>query len=83
MPPNDFPSQKPLRINRGVGWCHRAYDQGTLLTQLDLAGLLKGCEAVVRDFANEWQKTTGELLPGCVNILLVVLLQRSNITPLV
>ena len=32
---NGFTSRQ-LRINRWVRWCHQAYDQGALLTQLDL-----------------------------------------------
>ena len=65
---NGFTSRKPLRINRLVRWCHQTYDQGALLTQLDLAVLLNVCDAVVSDYVNEWQKTTGELLPTRGNI---------------
>ena len=65
---NGFTSRKPLRINRLVRWCHQAHDQGALLTQLDLAVLLNVCDAVVSDYVNEWQKTTGELLPTRGNI---------------
>ena len=65
---NGFTSRKPLRINRLVRWCHQAYDQGALLTQLDLAVLLNVCDAVVCDYVNEWQKTTGEILPTRGNI---------------
>ena len=57
---NGFTSRQ-LRINRLVRWCHQAYDQGALLTQLDLAVLLNVCDAVVSDYVNEWQKTIGEL----------------------
>ena len=64
---NGFTSRQ-LRINRLVRWCHQAYDQGALLTQLDLAVLLNVCDAVVSDYVNEWQKTTGELLPTRGNI---------------
>jgi len=56
-------TSRQLRINRLVRWCHQAYDQGALLTQLDLAVLLNVCDQVVMDYVNEWQKTTGELLP--------------------
>ena len=49
-------------------WCHQAYDQGALLTQLDLAVLLNVCDKVVMDYVNEWQKTTGEILPTRGNI---------------
>ena len=58
---NGFTSRKPLRINRLVHWCYQAHDQGALLTQLDLAVLLNVCDAVVSDYVNEWQKTTGDI----------------------
>ena len=64
---NGFTSRQ-LRINRLVRWCHQAYDQGALLTQLDLAVLLNVCDAVVCEYVNEWQKTTGEILPTRGNI---------------
>ena len=65
---NGFTSRQ-LRINRLVRWCHQAYDQGALLTQLDLAVLLNVCDAVVCDYVNEWKpKTTGEILPTRGNI---------------
>ena len=64
---NGFTSRQ-LRINRLVRWCHQAYDQGALLTQLDLAVLLNVCDAVVSDYVNEWQKTTGNILPTRGNI---------------
>ena len=57
---NGFTSQQ-LRINRLVRWCHQAYDQGALLTQLDLAVLLNVCDKVVCDYVNEWQKSSGEI----------------------
>ena len=53
---NGFTSRQ-LRINRLVRWCHQAYDQGALLTQLDLAVLLNVCDQVVCDYVNEWQKS--------------------------
>ena len=40
----------------------------SLLTHLDLAVLLNVCDAVVSDYVNEWQKTTGEILPTRGNI---------------
>ena len=61
-------TSRQLRINRLVRWCHQAYDQGALLTQLDLAVLLNVCDAVVSDYVNEWQRTTGEVLPTRGNI---------------
>lgn len=64
---NGFTSRQ-LRINRLVRWCYQAYDQGALLTQLDLAVLLNVCDAVVSNYVNEWQKTSGKLLPTRGNI---------------
>ena len=64
---NGFTSRQ-LRINRLVRWCYQAYDQGALLTQLDLAVLLNVCDAVVSDYVNEWQKTSGKVLPTRGNI---------------
>ena len=64
---NGFTSRQ-LRINRLVRWCHQAYDQGALLTQLDLAVLLNVCDQVVNDYVQEWQKTTGDILPTRDNL---------------
>ena len=64
---NGFTSRQ-LRINRLVRWCYQAYDQGALLTQLDLAVLLNVCDAVVSDYVNEWQNTSGKVLPTRGNI---------------
>lgn len=61
-------TSRQLRINRLVRWCYQAYDQGALLTQLDLAVLLNVCDASVSDYVNEWQKSSGELLPTRGNI---------------
>ena len=38
------------------------------MTQLDLAVLLNVCDKVVCDYVNEWQKTTGQILPTRGNI---------------
>ena len=61
-------TSRQLRINRLVRWCHQAYDQGALLTQLDLAVLLNVCDAVVSDYVNEWQRASGDILPTRGNI---------------
>ena len=61
-------TSRELRINRLVRWCHQAYDQGALLTQLDLAVLLNVSDQVVCHYVNEWQQTTGEILPTRGNI---------------
>ena len=49
-------------------WCDEAYDQGALLSQLDLAVLLNVCDAVVSRYVNDYQKTSGRLLPTRGNI---------------
>lgn len=64
---NGFTS-KQLRINRMVRWCQETYDQGALLTQLDLAVLLNVCDKVVSDYVNEYQRTSGRMLPTRGNI---------------
>jgi len=50
-----------------TGWCDGVtYDQGAL--QLDLAVLLNCCDAVVSDYANEYQRASGKILPTRGNI---------------
>jgi len=61
-------TSRQLRINRLVRWCEQAYDQGALLTQLDLAVLLNVCDGVVSDYVNEYQRTSGKILPTRGNI---------------
>lgn len=61
-------SSRKLRINRMVRWCEEAYDQGALLTQLDLAVLLNVCDASVSDYVNQYQRATGRILPTRGNI---------------
>jgi hypothetical protein len=61
-------SSRQLRITRLVRWCHEAYEQGALLSQLDLALLLNCCDAVVSEYVNEYQGTSGKLLPTRGNI---------------
>ncbi len=58
---------KTLRKRRLVRWVDEAFDQGALLTQLDLAILLGVCDAVVSQYVNEIQKE-GKLLPTRGNI---------------
>jgi len=61
-------SSRQLRIRRMVRWCDEAFDQGALLNQLDLAMLLNCCDAVVSQYVNEYQKTSGKILPTRGNI---------------
>lgn len=48
-------------------WVDQAYDQGALLTQLDLSMLLGVCDAVIRQYVGEIQKE-GNLLSTRGNI---------------
>jgi len=59
---------RELRMRRMVRWVDEAFDQGALLSQLDLAILLNVCDSVVSDYVNEWQNTTGRLLPTRGNV---------------
>lgn len=56
-----------LRKRRIKRWVDQAFDQGALLTQLDLAMLLGICDSVVSKYVNEIQKE-GTLLPTRGNI---------------
>lgn len=56
-----------LRKKRLIRWTDEAFDQGALLTQLDLAVLPGVCDAVVSKYVNEIQHT-GRLLPTRGNI---------------
>lgn len=56
-----------LRKKRLIRWVWEAYDQGALLTQLDLAALLGVCDAVVSKYVQEIQ-SGGTLLPTRGNI---------------
>jgi hypothetical protein len=58
---------KSLRKKRLFRWVHEAFDQGALLTQLDLSMMLGVCDAVVSQYVNEIQKE-GKLLPTRGNI---------------
>lgn len=56
-----------LRKRRIKRWTDEAYDQGALLTQLDLAIMLGVCDSVVSKYVNEIQ-SCGNLLPTRGNI---------------
>ncbi len=60
-------SSTSLRKKRLVRFVDQAFDQGALLTQLDLAALLGVCDAVVSKYVNEIQDA-GTLLPTRGNI---------------
>jgi hypothetical protein len=59
---------KSLRKKRLTRWVDEAFDQGALLTQLDLAILLGICDAVVSQYVKEIQTDSGRLLPTRGNI---------------
>lgn len=56
-----------LRKRRIIRWTDEAFNQGALLTQLDLAMLLGICDAVVSKYVQEIQ-STGKILPTRGNI---------------
>ena len=56
-----------LRKKRIIRWTDEAFDQGALLTQLDLAMLLGLCDAAVSKYVQEIQ-STGKVLPTRGNI---------------
>lgn len=58
---------KSLRKNRLIRWTDQAFQQGALLTQLDLAVLLGVTDCVVSQYVQEIQKN-GYLLPTRGNI---------------
>lgn len=58
---------RALRKKRLVRWVDEAFDQGALLTQLDLAMLLGVCDAVVSKYVQQIQ-ADGHLLPTRGNI---------------
>lgn len=61
-------SSRQLRIRKIFRWCEEAFEQGALLNQLDLALLLNCCDAVVSQYVNEYQRTSGKILPTRGNI---------------
>lgn len=63
---NGFDSYS-LRKKRLERWVDEAFDQGALLTQLDLAVLLGVCDSVVSKYVQEIQ-ASGKLLPTRGNI---------------
>jgi hypothetical protein len=59
---------KTLRKKRLARWIDEAFDQGAVLTQLDLAMLLGVCDAVVSQYVNELYRETHRLLPTRGNV---------------
>ena len=61
-------SSATLIIRRMVRWVDEAFDRGALLSRLDLAVLLNVSDGVVSGYVNEYQTTSGRLLPTRGNI---------------
>ena len=59
---------RELRLRRLERWTNEAYDQGALLTQLDLAILLNVCDSLIDEYMAEYQSLTGKLLPTRGNV---------------
>jgi hypothetical protein len=64
---NGFRSRE-LRLRRLERWTNETFDQGALLTQLDLAILLNVCDSMVQQYVAEYQSLTGRLLPTRGNV---------------
>ena len=59
---------RELRLRRLERWTNEAFDQGALLTQLDLAILLNVCDSLIGEYVAEYQSLTGKLLPTRGNV---------------
>jgi hypothetical protein len=56
-------SHRELRIKRVERWTQQAFDQGALLSQLDLAVLLSVNEYTAGNYVREYQSLYGRTLP--------------------
>lgn len=59
---------RELRIKKVERWTHQAYEQGALLTQLDLAVLFSVSEYTAGQYVREYQSLYGRALPTRGNI---------------
>jgi hypothetical protein len=62
---------RELRLQKVERWTHQAYDQGALLTQLDLAVLLGCAEHTAGQYVREYQALYKRPLPTRGNIQLI------------
>lgn len=62
---------RTIRMNRIERWTHQAFDQGALLTQLDLAVLLGVNEYTAGQYVREYNSTYRRQLPTRGNIQLI------------
>jgi hypothetical protein len=60
--------QREIRIHKAERWTHQAYDQGALLTQLDLAVLFGVNENTAREYVKEYYSLYNRVLPTRGNI---------------
>jgi hypothetical protein len=60
--------QREIRLKKTERWTHQAYDQGALLTQLDLAVLFGVNENTVREYVKEYYSLYQKKLPTRGNI---------------
>jgi len=56
-------AQRAFNRARFARWCLEAYEQGGVLTQLDLSLISGLAQKVVRDILHEYEAQTGEVLP--------------------
>ena len=59
---------REIRLKKAERWTHQAYDQGALLTQLDLAVLFGVNENTVREYLKEYYSLYQKTLPTRGNI---------------
>jgi len=62
---------REIRMNRAERWTNQAYDQGALLSQLDLAVLFNVNEFTAGQYVREYESTYGRQLPTRGNIQLI------------
>jgi len=62
---------RELKLKKVERWTHQAYDQGALLTQLDLAVLLTTSSMSVGDYVRHYQDVYNRPLPTRGNIQLI------------
>ena len=60
--------QREIRIQKAERWTHQAYDQGALLTQLDLAVLFGVNENTAREYVKEYFSLYNRVLPTRGNV---------------
>lgn len=62
---------REIRMNKIERWTHQTYDQGALLSQLDLAVLLGVREKTAGEYVREYYSVYGRLLPTRGNVQII------------